>query len=193
MEAGGEKAAGSLKPKNRQDLKETHHRLRHLQWSTDVWTVRNNKNEIIAPLWRMDVADVVSLVFTVSGEKTPGVPGPPPPNVAETGASAHPEDPPGQPDALHRSQVQRGGMEGRRELFSAVVAAFVTRQHLFFLLVFAALMSEVKKCEACCHRELLPVFYALDLQTDRGVLLRVWLFTFLWNGHRNQWRSSFVP
>lgn len=88
----------------------------------------------------MDIADVFSLVFAVSGEKTPGVPGPPPPNVVETGASAHPEDPPGQPDALHWSQVQRGGMEGSwlhgwmdgwMELFS-VVAAFVTQQHPFF-------------------------------------------------------------
>lgn len=54
----------------------------------------------------------LSLVLVISGEKTPSVPGAPPPNVAKTGASAHPEGPPGQPDALHRSQVQQGGREG---------------------------------------------------------------------------------
>lgn len=47
------------------------------------------------------------LSSAVSGEKTPGVPGPTPPDVAETRASAHPEDPPDQSDALHRSQVQQ--------------------------------------------------------------------------------------
>lgn len=47
-----------------------------------------------------------SLSSAVSGEKTPGVSGPTPPDVAETRASAHPEDPPDQPDALHWSQVQ---------------------------------------------------------------------------------------
>lgn len=60
----------------------------------------------------MDVADVFPLVSAVSGEETPSVPGTPSSNVAETGASAHPEDPPGQPDPLHRSQVGRGGMDG---------------------------------------------------------------------------------
>lgn len=55
----------------------------------------------------MEVSDVCSLSFAVSGEKTPGVSGPTPPDVAEAGASAHPEDSPGQSDALHRSQVQR--------------------------------------------------------------------------------------
>lgn len=47
------------------------------------------------------------LSSAVSGEKTPGVSGPTPPDVAETRASAHPEDPPDQSDALHRSQVQQ--------------------------------------------------------------------------------------
>lgn len=48
-----------------------------------------------------------ALFLSVSGEKKPGVSGPTPPDVAETGASAHPEDSPAQSDALHRSQVER--------------------------------------------------------------------------------------
>lgn len=46
------------------------------------------------------------LLFADSGEKTPGVSGPTPPNMAETRASTHPEDPPSQSDTLHWSQVQ---------------------------------------------------------------------------------------
>lgn len=50
--------------------------------------------------------------------------------------------------------------------------------------------SELKKCAAYCHRELLPVFHYLDLHRGTTVLLRVWLFRFFWNCHKNQW---FVP
>lgn len=46
------------------------------------------------------------LSFAVSGEKTPCVPGATPPDMAETGAPAHPEGPPGQSDTLHWCQVQ---------------------------------------------------------------------------------------
>lgn len=47
-----------------------------------------------------------SLLLTNSGKKIPRVSGSTAPNVAQTRTSAHPEDHPGQPDALHRGQVQ---------------------------------------------------------------------------------------
>lgn len=47
-----------------------------------------------------------SVWFSDSGEKIPRVSGPTAQNVAETRASARPEDPAGQSDALHRSEVR---------------------------------------------------------------------------------------
>ncbi len=70
------------------------------------------------------------LLFADSGEKTRSVSGPTPPNMAETRASTHPEDPPSQSDTLHWSQVHPASLHTHRHNSELIVQA----THLWFYL-----------------------------------------------------------
>lgn len=61
-------------------------------------------SKMVVSLGSVNVCLCFSL--TDSREEIPGVSGPTTPNMAEAGASTHPEGPPSQSNAIHRSQVR---------------------------------------------------------------------------------------